>query len=161
MSDTPDAPRTTRKGRKPRVSRATLPLAQADETFQFLALTFNVTAAIARVSGRAPAARVDPRRLLSDFVRVDEARARSDAIDPDVPGIAVTLPDGARLPIDGHHRAAKAVRLGRADVPVHILTVEESRAVCCTPAVWARLEQDAARRAGRDTAAGAAPRGPR
>lgn len=51
-----------------------------------------------------------------------------DKVDPDVPVIFATE-GGLRLPIDGRHRLAKALREGRPSFPAVTLTEEETQAI--------------------------------
>ena|SRR5216683_4170421 len=124
---------------------------KGDETFQFLALGFNIRRALEIVGTRPPNATVVPRNV-SQLIRIDEVYAMSDAVDILKPVIVATLPGRyGTLLIDGYHRAYKAAARDAPLIPAHCLSVEDSRACCWTPDAWtvmvraSRKEQSHAR----------------
>jgi hypothetical protein len=111
-----------------------------DETYSFLWLSFNVTYALELYGAREAAARIKSNST-SGMTHIDVAYAMSEACDPTRPGLLATLPGAnGRLLIDGNHRAFKAAALGQEMFPVIVLSEEESKHVCYTPDVWAKME---------------------
>lgn len=125
--------------------------ATRDEWFRFCAYTFNVSKARDLIGKRRAVVKTiavsDLRPLLAektekgirlgvgvDWERVEkDIAAERDAYEPvldlTVPLIVAQTSSGA-LPIDGWHRIAKAVRVGREKLPYVLLTKKESRACC-------------------------------
>ncbi|MBN6056676.1 hypothetical protein JYK22_32410, partial [Nonomuraea sp. RK-328] len=98
------------------------------ELFQLMAWRWSVTTAKEFVEGRTPNATL----AVADWVGmlrllvVDEDHA--ECVDLADPLIAVSMPTGGLLIIDGWHRVHKALASGRSTLPAHVLTVEEERA---------------------------------
>ncbi|MER5324917.1 hypothetical protein [Streptosporangium roseum] len=98
------------------------------ELFQLMSWRWSVTSAKELADGRAPTAAL----AVADWVgmlrllMVDEEHAKR--VDLAEPLIAVSMPTGGLLIIDGWHRVYKALASGRSTLPAHVLTVEEERA---------------------------------
>ncbi|WP_433413247.1 hypothetical protein ACQP1V_29170 [Microtetraspora malaysiensis] len=99
-----------------------------NESFHFLAWSWNVTMAKSYATGRKPTGRLAPDawRGYLGAIRIEDARI--GAVDLSVPLIAVPIPDAGPFIIDGWHRIACALRDGVSELQVVLLTAEEEYA---------------------------------
>jgi len=118
------------------------------ETFTFISAQYDVRAAkqILASKKRTPkihqlaVADVEPLlakhtkegnvEMITMGVTVDWSRAESDpTIDLDVPIIVAQTAQGNFLPIDGYHRIAKAVKVGKTHLPCVVLNKAETKKI--------------------------------
>lgn len=101
------------------------------ETFRFLSFIWDVDAAKALVADREPNGTVPVANMLQlvGVIRIDELHLATGDVDLSQPLIAVPLPSGGHLVIDGWHRATKAERAGIERLPAHVLSAAEERQI--------------------------------
>jgi hypothetical protein len=119
--------------------RENLPEGERFETFHFFMLRWDVVRAryviqqthkqigTLRVKGAACVYGLDKPQTDESGVRVDEARAMSDAIDTTIPVILALTESGSPLLIDGLHRLYRAFREGKDIIPCYALTSQEEK----------------------------------
>lgn len=118
------------------------PKIEPEETFRLMTLLFNISLALHIVKGREPQGHIivkDHEGYLGWIAHDDKIVAAMPESVLDMPIIMATMPDESRYPIDGHHRMHKALAVGREKLLVHVLSIEETKAVCMSKDVWRSL----------------------
>lgn len=116
-----------------------------DETFRWLALEFNVTAAreLADVE-RVPVTAAKITDSLYALTVFDEARALEVPLEGTL--LFVTLPGNyGRLLVDGTHRAYRCAKEGRDKFPAQVLSEAQAARICTSAKAWQLLVAGARR----------------